>query len=80
MALYTDDRGHTHGGRRKRITGGTTELHRRGGALVYSPTGKAVEVSQIKADIRRGLQNEKKIDRRDQAEPMKKAFNKGTGR
>lgn len=46
MAIYKDDKGRTHGGRMKNITGSTSDVRRRGGPLVYNnTTGKAVDIN-----------------------------------
>ena len=78
MAIYTDDKGDIHGGRRKNITGSTSDVRRRGGPLVYNnTTGKAVDINQARSEIRKGVANAKRVERRDQTDAMKSAFNRG---
>lgn len=78
MAIYKDDKGNIHGGRMKNVTGSTSDVRRRGGPLVYNnTTGKAVDINQARSEIRKGVANARRAEKRDQADAMKSAFNRG---
>lgn len=82
MAIYKDDKGYIHGGRRKNITGSTSDVRRRGGPLVYNTTtGKAVDINQARSEIRKGVANAKRTEARDRFDYDKRqAFVEGRTR